>query len=406
VAVKYFAKKPINHKGTHYRPGDEITGFTGWWRYWQYLRYARVNKVDTAAAPVITLITPTDHTLTLTVTSVEVGGDPFINFEYKLDNGSWTPFNPVDTDTPFVITGLTNGVTYAVTVRADNAAGVGATSNSVSSTPVTLPSPPTALTSTAVDTAASIAFEEGDNGGSAFTDYEYQIDDGEWISGETDVTPVQFIGLEAGTEYSVVLRAKTLIGYSTASDACVFTTADIPDAPTTLQSIRGNTTASIIFVAGADNGGTITDYEYRVGGGDWVSGATDASPVSVTGLVNGVEVTITLRAVNFVGNSPASAGVTVVPATTPGPPTGLTPTPGNTTASIAFTGGINGGALITNYEYKVDDGEWTLFSPPDVETPLVVTGLTNGVEVDIILRAINDVGPGTASDPCAVTPSL
>jgi hypothetical protein len=123
VATKYFARKPINHKGTHYRPGDEITGFTGWWRYWQYLRYARVNQVDTVSAPTLDSLTPGNGTLEAAFTAVEVGGDPFIDVEYNLDGGAWNSSG--GTSSPFVIGTLDNGTAYAVRVRAVNSAGAG-----------------------------------------------------------------------------------------------------------------------------------------------------------------------------------------------------------------------------------------------------------------------------------------
>jgi len=88
----------------------------------------------------------------------------------------------------------------------------------------------------------------------------------------------------------------------------------VPAAPTDLIATPGDTTASIAFTPPADGGSAITDYEYRVGTGAWTTGATTASPVAIAGLANDVEVSITLRAVNAVGNSPASAAVLVTPA--------------------------------------------------------------------------------------------
>jgi len=215
VATKYFARKPINHKGTHYRPGDEITGFTGWWRYWQYLRYARVNQVDTIGAPVLGVITPGNLSLSLAVTGIEaVGGDPFTNFEYQLDAGSWVAFDPVDVLSPFTISGLTNGTTYAVRVRGLNAAGAGTQSNSVNGTPRTVPAAPTTLIATPGDTQASIAFTAGATGGSAITNYKYRVGTGAWtaFAPVDTATPVVITGLTNDVEVSVTLRAVNAAG--------------------------------------------------------------------------------------------------------------------------------------------------------------------------------------------------
>jgi titin len=226
VATKYFARKPINHKGTHYRPGDEITGFTGWWRYWQFLRYGVVNQIDTAGAPTIDSITPGNTILTLAVTIPSDMGDGFDNYEYQLDGGSWVAFAPADIDSPFVITGLTNGTTYAVRVRALNDAGAGTQSNSVNGTPRTTPAAPTSLVPTPGQTDVSIAFTPGSDGGSAITNYQYKIGAGAWTAFDpVDTTsPVVISGLTAETEYTIYLRAINAAGNGATSAGSTFTT--------------------------------------------------------------------------------------------------------------------------------------------------------------------------------------
>lgn len=226
MATKYFANKPIKHGRSYYRPGDEITGFTGWWRYWQYLRYNRVNRVDTASAPVINSYTAGNGQVSLNVTIPSDNGDAFSNYEYKLDSGAWTAFDPATIDSPFVIAGLTNGTTYAVRIRALDAAGAGTQSNSVNCTPYTTPAAPTSLVATPGSTSCSIAFTAGNNGGSAITNYEYKIGTGSWtaLSPADSTTPVTIPGLTAETEYSVRLRAVNAAGSGTQSAAVTFTT--------------------------------------------------------------------------------------------------------------------------------------------------------------------------------------
>jgi len=91
--------------------------------------------------------------------------------------------------------------------------------------------------------------------------------------------------------------------------------------------------------------------------------------------------------------------------TVPNPPTALTPTAASKSASIAFTAGSAGGSYpIINYEYSVDSGAWTLFSPADVTTPVVVPNLIGLVQCAIRLRAVNLIGPSAASASVNVTP--
>jgi len=178
---------------------------------------------------------------------------------------------------------------------------------------VTVPEPPTALVATPGETTTSIAFTAGYSGGSAITDYEYKVGAGAWTSAVTTSSPVTVTGLTKGTAYSVTLRAVNAEGNGWASEAVAFTTDSEPAAPTNLVATPGDTTASIAFTAPADNGAAITDYEYNVDSGGWLSGSVSASPVVVTGLTNGIEVSIEIRAVNSVGAGTASAAVLVTP---------------------------------------------------------------------------------------------
>jgi hypothetical protein len=81
-------------------------------------------------------------------------------------------------------------------------------------------------------------------------------------------------------------------------------------------------------------------------------------------------------------------------------------TAGNTQLSIAFTAGGDGGKAITNYEYSLDGGSnWVAFAPADTTSPVVITGLTNGEEYNVILRAVNITGSGPASNSVSGTPA-
>jgi hypothetical protein len=84
------------------------------------------------------------------------------------------------------------------------------------------------------------------------------------------------------------------------------------NAPTALTATVGDGQVSVAFTAPSDNGGAaISDYEYQLDGGSWVSTGTDATPVVITGLTNGTAYSIKLRAVNSAGNGTESAAVTI-----------------------------------------------------------------------------------------------
>ncbi len=180
-----------------------------------------------------------------------------------------------------------------------------------------------------------------------------------------------------------------------------------PSAPTSLSATPGDGQATISFIAGADGGAAITNYEYSTDGSTWnaLSPAGTTSPVTITGLTNGTAYSIAVRAVNSVGSGAVSNAVSVTPATTPSAPTALSATSGDGDATISFTAGANGGAAITNYEYSTDGSTWIALSPADTTSPVTIPGLTNGTAYSIYLRSENSVGSGTASGAVSVTPA-
>ena len=85
-------------------------------------------------------------------------------------------------------------------------------------------------------------------------------------------------------------------------------------APTAMVATLGDGQVSIAFAAPSDDGGAaITDYQYELDeSGTWTSASTATSPVVITGLTNGTEYSIKLRAVNSAGNGTESAAVSVL----------------------------------------------------------------------------------------------
>lgn len=61
----------------------------------------------------------------------------------------------------------------------------------------------------------------------------------------------------------------------------------------------------------------------------------------------------------------------------------------------------DGGAAISDIEYRIDGGTWTSSGGT---TDFTLTSLTNDQEYDVDLRAVNSVGPGAASDTKSITP--
>lgn len=261
------------------------------------------------------------------------GNSAIIDYEYSINNGVTFTSSEI-TESPLLITGLTNGATYQVVIRAVNAVGSGEPSAMVEGTPSTLPSPPTGLSGAPNDKQITVSFTAGNNGGSAITNYQYSTDNGttyralDPVNGTSPIiiTKLSSDGttdLTNGVAYTVRLKAVNANGVSTASSSISVTPflITVPFEPTGLSAVGGDQTVYVLFTQVSDGGSPITNYEYAIDDGSFVtcSPAQTFSPVSITTLdgttrlTNGISYYVTLRAVNAVGSSIASGAVAVTP---------------------------------------------------------------------------------------------
>jgi hypothetical protein len=95
-----------------------------------------VNVYQPPSAPVIESITANNTSLTVFFTAGALNGSTVSNYQVSTNNGgSFAALSPVDSTTPITITGLANGTTYQIVIRAVSNLGVGLASNMVSSAP-------------------------------------------------------------------------------------------------------------------------------------------------------------------------------------------------------------------------------------------------------------------------------
>lgn len=387
------------------------------------------------------------------------------------------------------VTGLSNGTAYTFTVTATNAIGTSVASGaSNSATPkgnqtITFPNPGAQNFGTAPDLSSTASAT------SALT-----------VSFTSSTTGVCTI--TSGGVLTFVLAGSCTIDADQAGNAAwnaattvtqTFTVnAVVPDAPTIGTATAGDTEATVTFTGPAITGGAaIIASGYTVTASPGGATATgSSSPITVTGLTNGVSYTFTVTATNSAGEGAASAasnaitpaapqtitfnnpgaqnfgttptltatssagggypvsftssttGVCTITAggaltfvtagsctinanqagdgsylaalqvsqtfavdpVSPGAPTAATATAGDTQASIAFTApAFTGGATITGYTVTSNPGG--NFNT-GAGSPIVVTGLTNGVDYTFTVTATNSAGTGSASAASnSVTPA-
>jgi subtilisin family serine protease len=270
----------------------------------------------------------------------------------------------------------------------------------------TVPGAPTIGTASAGNAQATVTFTApASNGGSPITSYRVTSNPGSKTA-TGSASPITVTGLTNGVRYTFTVQAINAIGTGPASAASnAVTPATVPGAPTIGTATAGNAQATVSFSAPASNGGSpITSYRVTSNpGGMAVTGG--ASPLTVTGLVNGTSYTFTVQAINAIGTGPASAASNAVtPATVPGAPTIGTATAGNAQATVSFAApASNGGSPIASYRVTSSPGGFTATGGG---SPLTVTGLANGTSYTFSVQAINAIGTGPASAASnAVTPA-
>lgn len=408
---------------TSFSPADNlspvsITGLTAGTSYGIQLRAVNAAGAGTAsasvnatplgppAAPTNLAAIPLNGAAAISFTPGANGGAAISNYQYSVNGGAWTALSPADGASPVLVPGLTNGVAASVRLRGVNVYGAGAASAAVGVTPApTAPAAPTGLVATPLNTAASIAFVAGSNGGAPITNYEYSVNGGAWtaLSPADAASPVLVKGLTNGVTYSIRLRAVNSIGAGAASGAVGVKPAPVPPyAPTQLVFSPRNGAALISFTPGNNGGAAITNYQYSVNNGAWkaLSPADATSPVLVPGLPNGVLAYVRLRAVNVRGPGAASAAVAVRPSATvgvPAAPVALKASPKIRAVVLSFLAGSDGGTPIINYQFSVNGGPWRALSPADATTPITIPNFANGTTYGVRIRAVNAKGAGVAS---------
>lgn len=185
-------------------------------------------------------------------------------------------------------------------------------------------------------------------------------------------------------------------------------------APTNLVITPGNTSVQVTFTLGTVTNTTLTSVEYTLGSSTAWTGTTTSTvagtasgtfSATLEGLTTGTVYTMNIRVVGTSTTTTSASTSFQFTTTTLTAPTGLVLTPSWKQLSLAFvTPSNDGNNGITGYEYSLNSGAWTLVPVPAVNDPIVITGLNNGVDYSVRLRAVNVRGTGTISSAVVGTP--
>ena len=295
------------------------------------------------------------------------------------------------------ILGLTNGTEYQVTVVAINAYG-----NSVANSeagivvPYTTPSAPSITSVVGSDQTLTVNWTAAFNGGRALTDYRICVDRSVGrpicVSADPSANSASVPGLLNGVTYDVELTATNIAGDVSVASAGVPST--IPDAPKIVSAVRRPGAVDFVWEAPVFDGGTaLVKYQLCAGATCVNINASDTSG-SITGLINGSDYVLTVKAFNMHGASDSDARLIRIPGAPSAPQ--IRSVAGSDGALTIRWGSpsSSGGSRVTGYRVCVGLSCSEFDASTRVET---FTGLTNGESYGFEVSAISAYGTSTAS---------
>jgi len=243
------------------------------------------------------------------------------------------------------------------------------------------------------------------------------------FSGDGKVTVAVGAAADAGHAVAVSSSGQLVVVGSSAGAGdddvavVVLVGTSVPGPPTGLSATAGAWQVVLAWTAPASDGDSaITGYRIQksADGTTWTDVVADtgstATGYTVTGLVEGVESSFRVSAINGRGVGPASGVVAGTPQGLPGAPSGLIVVPGPWRASMVWTApSSSGGAPVTSYAVEVSTdggGVWSTVTPStgSADTSYLASGLDAGIAHRFRVSARTSVGIGPASPSVEVTP--
>lgn len=328
-----------------------ITGLTNGHTY--SFRVYSINSIGTSTTYDSTggFIPMTNPGVPLSFIATLGNGEVSLSWSPPTDNGGFSLINyiinytdpideshhhnyPLATDVSCNITGLTNGQSYTFSICAQNSAGLISTDASANATPMTTPTAPRNVVTTAGNGQVLVAWSAPtDNGGSTIINYiiEYKNDtEPTWHTTDPIVpqlpsygASISVIGLTNGQLYNFKVAAINSMGtgsYSTSVQATPF----IPSKPTapTITNVNVDITNShlvLTWTPPANTGGTITGYTLSntnlSGEGFRFLSGNSVSPLSLSSTYYPINISNTFKlcAINASGSGPYSNSFTYNP---------------------------------------------------------------------------------------------
>jgi hypothetical protein len=185
----------------------------------------------------------------------------------------------------------------------------------------------------------------------------------------------------------------------TSTAVSIVQTPTVPGAPTHVTAVAGNQSAVVTFAAPASDGGDpVNSYTVTASPGG-VKGSSATSPITVTGLTNGVSYTFTVTATNPEGKGPKSKASNAVVPSAPVSVTSIVPSSiaHGTSQGVTITGtGFVAGATVSVSGTGVTVSAVTLVSSTEITATITVSSTAaTGTRTLTVTNPDQGTGTGT-----------
>ena len=356
--------------------------------------------------------TPDDEELDVSWTASTPDGQAISQYRvrHRTGGGSWT--SNTTTSTSYTITGLTNGTSYEVQVRAESSAGNSDYTASVTASPGDVPDAPTAPTLTnGTSGQLGAAWTAPANNGRAITGYTVrwrQVGTSQWSSGTINALSINITNLTNGLTYEVQVRATNSLGNGDYSPSATALVATAPEAATGLSATAGDTEVALSWTLNGNGGSALTALAvvyYETGDTSTTQTAAQtltATSATITGLTNGQSYTFLVRKTNAIDTTD-SATVATTPMSSDLMPTAPDVANQTGTFGVAFSVTLDvgtGGDPPLTYSVSGAPG-WASFNT----TTRVLSGTPDAAGTTTVMYIVTDDDGDSASDDFTITVS-
>jgi len=269
----------------------------------------------------------------------------------------------------------------------------------------TVPAAPTAPNLVAGNGELTVTWTAPANGGSVITGYNVYVGDVKNNISAITGTEYTVTGLTNGQSYSIKVSAINIAGEGAKSIASVGKVGIKPGRPVITEVVSGKASLSVGWNAPENEGSNpITGYNIYVDGVKNNTEIIDIRSYNITGLTNGQTYNIAITAINIIDESDKSTESTGMPKAEPEKPSAPTVISGNKKLTVDWIIPNNNGSEITGYNIYVNGVKNN--ENQITTTSYMITGLTNDVEYDIKVSAINVIGESEESLKTTKAPKI